>query len=120
MSGFFQYTMILRWQEYTRWAKALSDSMFPVRWVEDLGFGYGYPIFNFYAPLSYYFGSIFNLIGFDALIATKNNDGFRNYFDRSIYVFFCQRIVWRYRGIVAALFYMYAPYHGVDIYVRET
>ena len=75
MSGFFQYTMILRWQEYTRWAKALSDSMFPVRWVEDLGLLW-ISNFNFYAPLSYYFGSIFNLIGFDALIATKIMMGF--------------------------------------------
>src|SRR3990167_1872112 len=51
--------------------KALRDGMFPVRWVPDLGYGYGYPIFNFYAPLSYYFGGFLTLLGFDALLATK-------------------------------------------------
>src|SRR3989344_3007175 len=51
--------------------KALRDGMFPVRWVQDLGYGYGYPIFNFYAPFAYYVGGLFNIIGFNALIATK-------------------------------------------------
>src|SRR3990170_1206496 len=52
-------------------AKALKDGMFPVRWVADLGYGYGYPIFNFYAPLAYYVGGFFTLLGFYALISTK-------------------------------------------------
>src|SRR3989337_4591724 len=51
--------------------KSLNDGMFPVRWVQDLGYGYGYPIFNFYAPLPYYVGGFFTLLGFDALISTK-------------------------------------------------
>src|SRR5688572_30726178 len=50
---------------------ALADGMFPVRWVPDLGYNYGYPIFNFYGPFAYYVGGFFNLIGFDSLIATK-------------------------------------------------
>src|SRR3989304_8222601 len=71
MSGFFPIhddTQVARVYEM---GKALSDGMFPVRWVSDLGYGYGYPIFNFYAPLAYYIGGFFNLIGFDALVATK-------------------------------------------------
>src|SRR5258708_28033380 len=51
--------------------QALKDGMFPVRWVSDLGYGYGYPVFNFYAPLAYYFGGILVLFGLNALIATK-------------------------------------------------
>src|SRR3989344_2215593 len=51
--------------------KSLNDGMFPVRWVQDLGYGYGYPIFNFYAPLPYYVGGFLTLIGFDSLVATK-------------------------------------------------
>ena len=52
-------------------SEALKDGQFPVRWVEDLGYGYGYPIFNFYAPLAYYFGGFLTLIGFNALVAAK-------------------------------------------------
>src|SRR5258706_6351024 len=51
--------------------KALNDGMFPVRWVADLGYNYGYPIFNFYAPLAYYFGGTLMFAGFDSLLATK-------------------------------------------------
>ena len=36
--------------------RALRNGQFPVRWVSDLGYGYGYPIFNFYGPLPYYLG----------------------------------------------------------------
>ena len=51
--------------------QSLSDGMFPVRIVADLGYGYGYPIFNFYAPLSYYVGASFMGVGMDALFATR-------------------------------------------------
>ncbi len=57
-------------------SKSLKDGMFPVRWVSDLGYGYGYPIFNFYAPLAYYVGALFQLVGFNALAATKIMMGF--------------------------------------------
>ncbi|HSA83405.1 MAG TPA: hypothetical protein VLF20_00780, partial [Patescibacteria group bacterium] len=42
--------------------KALIDGQFPVRWVADLGYHYGYPIFNFYAPLAYYIGAFFMVL----------------------------------------------------------
>ncbi|MBI2034661.1 MAG: hypothetical protein HYT11_02915, partial [Candidatus Levybacteria bacterium] len=71
VSGFFPMhddTQVAR--VYEMW-KALRDGMFPVRWVPDLGYGYGYPIFNFYAPLAYYAGAFFIFLGVDALTATK-------------------------------------------------
>ena len=33
----------------------------------EFSFGLGYPVFNFYAPASYWFTSIFSLAGFDPL-----------------------------------------------------
>src|SRR3989344_2128292 len=52
-------------------AQALTDGHFPVRWVKDLGYGYGYPIFNFYAPLPYYIGGLLTMLDLNALIATR-------------------------------------------------
>ena len=118
VSGFFPIHDDTQVSRVFEMAKSLKDGMFPVRWVEDLGFGYGYPIFNFYAPLSYYFGSIFNLIGFDSLIATKIMMGFGIILAGVFMYFFAKELFGDIGGIVAALFYMYAPYHGVDIYVR--
>ena len=35
------------------------------RWAADLGYGYGYPLFNFYPPLTYYLGALFHGLGLD-------------------------------------------------------
>lgn len=98
--------------------KALKSGMFPVRWVADLGYGYGYPIFNFYAPLAYYFGGFLTLAGFDALLATKIMIGIGVVL-AGIFMYFLARNLWgEIGGVVTAIFYMYAPYHAVNIYVR--
>lgn len=98
--------------------KALRDGMFPVRWVSDLGYGYGYPIFNFYAPLAYYFGGLLTLFGLDALVATKAMFAFGILLS-GVFMYFLAREFWgEAGGIVSSLFYVYAPYHAVDIYVR--
>jgi hypothetical protein len=39
--------------------QALRDGQFPVRWVNYLGYGYGYPIFNFYGPYHITLGDYF-------------------------------------------------------------
>lgn len=33
-----------------------------LRWARDLFYGYGYPVFNYYAPLSYYLGAAYGLL----------------------------------------------------------
>src|SRR3989344_7271227 len=69
--GFFPIHDDTQVQRVFEMRKSLSDGMFPVRWVADLGYGYGYPIFNYYAPLAYYIGGFFNYLGFNSLISTK-------------------------------------------------
>ena len=49
----------------------LRDGVFPARWMPDAAYGLGYPFFNYYAALPYYFAAIFNLIGFDLLVSIK-------------------------------------------------
>src|SRR5438270_13791888 len=69
--GFFPVHDNAQPQRVFEMAQSLHDGMFPVRWVKDMGFGYGYPLFNFYAPLAYYAGGLFMLFGFNVLLATK-------------------------------------------------
>lgn len=38
--------------------KCIKDKQIPCRWVPDLGFGYGYPLFNYEAPLPFYIGEV--------------------------------------------------------------
>lgn len=117
-SGFFPIhddTQVARVYEMT---KGLSDGMLPVRWVSDLGYGYGYPIFNFYDPLPYYIGGLVELIGVNALLATKIMMVLGIAL-AGISMYFLASEFWgKSGGVLSALFYMYAPYHALDIYVR--
>src|SRR3989344_8453561 len=51
--------------------KCIKDGQIPCRWVPDMGFGYGYPHFNYYAPTPYYVMEIFHLLGFSYLGSIK-------------------------------------------------
>lgn len=98
--------------------KALQDGQFPVRWVKDLGYGYGYPIFNFYAPLAYYIGAKFMFFGVSALASTKLMIGL-GIFLSGVTMYLLAREFWgEYGGIISGVLYIYAPFHAVDIYVR--
>ncbi|MGD2049617.1 MAG: hypothetical protein PVH03_08980, partial [Chloroflexota bacterium] len=98
---------------------ALSDGHFPVRWMPDANYGYGYPFFNYYAPLSIYVAAAFRFFGFGYVQAIKLAQlaGFlvagwamfelgRRWF----------RCAWA--GLLAAAAYTLAPFHLVNIYVR--
>lgn len=98
--------------------EALVDGAFPVRWVENLGYGYGYPIFNFYAPLAYYIGAFFNSIGFDSLTATKIMFGLGMIVSGPSMYFLAKEFWGKTGGLLSAVLYVYAPYHALNIYVR--
>src|SRR3989344_9172040 len=51
--------------------QSLKAGQFPVRWVDGLGFGLGYPLFNFYPPFVYYLGAFFHLLGFGFIDSIK-------------------------------------------------
>lgn len=118
-SGFFPLhdsTHVARVYEMTQ---ALKDGQFPARWVSDLGYGYGYPLFNFYAPLPYYVGSIFNLTAFNSLLSTKLMFGIGIVLSGIfMYAFVYQIFRSMWGSLFASMLYVYAPYHGLDIYVR--
>lgn len=99
-------------------AKSLSYGQFPVRWVDDLGYGYGYPLFNFYAPLPYYTGSIFNLLGISAISSTKIMFAIGILLSGITMYFLGSFFAGNFAGIAASMLYLYAPYHAVNIFVR--
>lgn len=98
--------------------KSLLDGLFPVRWVADLGYGYGYPIFSFYAPLAYYVGAFFMFLGFSALSATKIMIGVGIVSAGITMYLFSREFITKWGSIVASILYVFAPYHALDVYVR--
>ena len=98
--------------------KALHDGMLPVRWVDYLGYNFGYPIFNFYAPFAYYLGGFFTLLGFSALTSTKIMMGLGMITAGVSMYLLAQSIFGKKAGVLASVFYMYAPYHASNLFVR--
>jgi len=91
--------------------------LFP-RWVDMLGFGFGYPLFNFYPPLIYYFAEVFYLLGFSLIWSIKLMiiSGFV-LAAGGIYVF-VKNILGRLSGFLAAVLYTYFFYHAITVYIR--
>ncbi len=116
--GFFPMHDDTQVARVAQMAKALSETHFPVRWVADLGYGLGYPIFNFYNPFSYYFGGFLSLLGFNSLLATKITFVFAVLLAGAGMFFLARHFFGNWGGVLAALFYIYTPYHAVQVYVR--
>ncbi len=98
--------------------KVLGDGQIPPRWVPDLGFGYGFPLYNFYPPLFYYVAELFHLFSFSFITATKLALGLSFLLSAGFMYAWVKDRFGRLAGMFAALVYVYAPYHAVDIYVR--
>lgn len=98
--------------------KALKQGQFPVRMVSDLGYGYGYPIFNFYGPLPYYIGGGLYALGVDSVVATKLMFAIGMLIAPVTMYLLVTYLFGGFAGIVASMLFLYAPYHAVQVYVR--
>lgn len=98
--------------------KAVMAGHIPPRLAPDLGFGFDYPLFNFYPPFVYYIGEVFHLFGFSYIVSTKLMIGLGFLLAGIFMYLFVKEYAGRIGGIVAATAYTYAPYHSVDVYVR--
>lgn len=98
---------------------ALLDGHFPARWMPDANYGYGYPFFNFYAPLSIYVTVLFRFWGFDFVTAIKLAQ--LSAFLLAAWGIFVLSQRWfrsNWAGLLSAVAYTVAPFHLVNVYVR--
>lgn len=116
--GFFPVHDATQIERIYEMGQALKEGQFPVRIVKDLGYGYGYPLFNFYAPLPYYFGGSLTLFGVDEITATKIMFLTGILLSGILMFFLCKEFWGSLAGLLGGLLFIYAPYHAVDIYVR--
>lgn len=107
---------------HVNWAiqlkKSLTDGHFPVRWAEGLSYGYGSPIFNFYAPLFHYLASLFSFPTGSLLSAIKLVLVLSFIFSALFMFLFAYEFWGPWGATISSLAYVYAPYQFVDVYVR--
>jgi hypothetical protein len=94
--------------------------LFP-RWAPDLLLGFGYPLFNFYAPASYYFTELLLLLGLDVYHAFVAALAFF-VVAAGIGMYFLALDVFGSSGklpaLAAATAYLYGPYLLTNVYIR--
>jgi len=98
--------------------KCFLNGQIPCRWAPDMGAGFGQPLFNFYSAFPYYFGMFFRLFGFQFVDIVKILFLFSLLLSGIFMYFLAKEFFGRFPALVASVFYMYAPYRAVDIYVR--
>jgi len=108
-------TWLVRLQQFDR---AIKLGQFPPRLAPDMAFGFGYPLFKYYAPLFAFFSwLIFKIVGSYSLAVTLAI--FNSNFLGSLGMFFLAKNFWGFwGGILSAIAFLFLPYRALDIYVR--
>lgn len=98
--------------------KCFTDGQIPCRWVPDMGAEYGHPLYNFHPVLPYYFGTLVRILGISFIDISKLLF-FVPLVCSGIFMYFlAKEFFGKVAGLVSAVFYIYAPYRALDIYVR--
>jgi hypothetical protein len=116
--GYFSMHDDLQAMRQLQMDKCFRDLQLPCRWVPDMGYGFGYPLFNYYPPLPYYIGEVVHLLGFSFLDTIKVVF-ILAFLVSALTMYILAKEFWGdLGGVVSALFYVWVPYHAVDVYVR--
>ncbi|MEJ2211284.1 MAG: glycosyltransferase family 39 protein, partial [Anaerolineae bacterium] len=102
----------------TEFDAALRDGVWYPGWATDQALGYGYPTFVLYPPLAYYVAEGFHLLGAGQVTAVKWSFALATVAAGLAMYLYGREVMGRRRGFLAAVVYVYIPYHLVDIYVR--
>lgn len=106
-------------QRVQQLAAALADGHFPARWMPDAAYGYGYPFYNYYAPLSIYVAVLFRFLGAPYTSAIQFSQ--LAAFLLAAWAAFELARHWLdddWAALLASAAYTLAPFHLVNVYVR--
>lgn len=117
-AGYFNMHDDLQMMRQLQIEKCFLTLQIPCRWIPDMGYGFGYPLFNFYPPLPYLFGQIFRIFGVSFVDTAKLTFIFAFVASGVTMYLLSRQFFGKLGGIISSLFYVWAPYHAVDIYVR--
>lgn len=99
-------------------ARGLTEGQFPVIWSGNFAFGYGMPLFEFYAPLPYFVGALLSFLGFDLITCTKLLFFISNIGTFAGVYYWAREFSSRPLSLLAASFATLASYRAVDIFAR--
>src|SRR3989344_7778858 len=98
--------------------QGLRQGYIYARWVDGLGFGFGYPLFNFYPPLIYYLAELFHLLGFSLIWSIKLLIVLGFFLGAVGIYFLVKKFTDRFSAFLSVTLYTFFFYHAVLVYVR--
>ncbi|MBI1863898.1 hypothetical protein HYS03_01680 [Candidatus Woesebacteria bacterium] len=117
-SGYFNMHDDLQMMRQLEMEKCFKDLQIPCRWVPDMGFGYGFPLFNYYPPLPYLTGEVVRIFGFSFVDTVKILFALGFVASGLAMYFLAREFFGELGAVLASAFYIWAPYHSVDVFVR--
>src|SRR3989344_1523998 len=116
--GFFRVHDYVHAARIAEMRRALTDGHWPVRWSENFGYGYGMPLFEFYAPLPSMVGALINWLGVDIVTSVKWLYLLTNAGTVLGSYMLGYKLAGRRGGMLLSVLYSLAPYRAVNLYVR--
>lgn len=107
--------MVIRLSDFHR---SFVSGQIPVRWAARLNHGYGYPVFNFLYPISFYLGEFFYFFSGSFVNAIKVVF-ILSFLLSGVFMYLWVCDLWgEWAGVASAILYVYTPYRFLDVYVR--
>lgn len=99
--------------------KALSEGQIPVRWVGDLNYGYGMPLFNYIYHFPYLLSSLFLFLGI-GLVTSFKITILLSYLLSGIFMFLFARAFFNDNkaAFLITVFYQFFPFRLVELFIR--
>ncbi len=117
--GMFDVHDFIHGVRITEMTSALQEGQFPVRWSQNFGYGYGMPLFEFYAPLPYFIGSLLYQVGFPLITAVKALFLLSSVGTLLAAYFFAKELFKsKAAGVLVAAALTLAPYRALNLFVR--
>ncbi|MCA9368737.1 MAG: hypothetical protein H6773_01400 [Pseudomonadales bacterium] len=98
----------------------LLAGQFPVRFIQNFGNGGGYPLFNYYSPLTYYVSAVLVFVGTNPLNSVKLLFQVAYViFAGGMYVYLSRGLkLSRFQALVLSIVSIYSAYFNYDAYIR--
>jgi hypothetical protein len=97
---------------------AIDQGLLFPRWMPDLAYGYGLPLFVYYPPLSYYVAELLHILGLQAVYAMNASLALSLLVGAWAMYLLVRDLFSPIAGLVAAIAYAYAPFQLLNLYAR--
>ena len=104
-----------------QYLRVMNDGHWLARWSPEFSFGYGYPFFLIYGPLTSFLGALLvKFVGFGYTQAVELLFGAAIIASGLAMYGYVRSWLGRNAGLVAAVAYVFIPYRLVEVYVRAS